>query len=127
MLLGLCVLTWHPSPAQTNNQEQYRLHIVRASSPIVVDGLLDEAAWQEAEVATDFWQKWPKVQPHGEPRTEVRATYDDHFLYFGFVCYDTSYYVIQTLKRDVNVWDSDGVGVLLDPVNERTNGYYFHV
>ena len=35
------------------------MHISRSGSPINLDGILDEPAWQGANKATDFHQKFP--------------------------------------------------------------------
>ncbi|MDG1573442.1 DUF5916 domain-containing protein [Robiginitalea sp. M366] len=108
-------------------RESHQLEIRRASSPIVMDGLLGEAAWDEAAVATEFWQKYPTDGVPAAKRTEVRMTYDDRFLYISAVCYDSGEYVVQTLKRDSRFFDGDAFGVVIDPVNRRTNGFLFGV
>lgn len=113
--------------AGTDPQETNRIRIQRASSPIVLDGLLGEAAWEEADVATDFWQKFPADGVPAPRKTEVRMTYDDRFLYLVAVCYDNGDYIVQTLKRDSRFFDGDAFGLVLDPVNRRTNGFLFGV
>jgi hypothetical protein len=62
-----------------------------------------------------------------DPRTEVRAAKDGQFFYIGTICYGPEEYVIKTLKRDAEFWDGDGFGVVLDPVNEKTNGFTFGI
>jgi len=110
-----------------NYQKDYQLKIAKASDVIKLDGELNEASWQNAKSISNFWQKAPVNTGHAKRQTEVRTTYDANFLYIGIVCYDTSYYVIQTLKRDVEPGTSDGIGVVIDPVNGRTNGFLFVV
>lgn len=125
MLFGTLALR-----AQTESsdpRESYQLQIKRASSPIVMDGLLGEPAWDEAEVARDFWLKFPRDGERAPKRTEVRMTYDDRFLYVLAVCYGPDEYVVQTLKRDSRFFDGDGFGIVLDPMNRRTNGFLFGV
>ena len=50
-------------------------------SPIVMDGILDEAAWSLAEPTSDFIQKEPRTGEPSSERTEVRILYDDENLY----------------------------------------------
>ena len=74
----------------------------RAASPIVLDGRLDEAAWQAAPVARQFVQNEPR---EGEPATfdtEVRVVYDDEAIYFGVVAADPepSRIIVADLKKD---------------------------
>lgn len=109
------------------NQEIYQLPIRPTNAPIELDGELEEDAWKAAEAAKDFWMKYPQDDKKAERQTEVRITYDDKFLYIGAICYDTSYYVVQTLKRDSRYFDSDGFAVVIDPVAEQTNGFFFGV
>lgn len=115
--------------ADDDKQSTYQLKIKPAALPIIVDGELSEPAWQEAMIVGDFWQKRPldgiKVIP--QKQTEVRATYNEKFLYISAICYDTNYYVIQSLKRDTRFIDSDVFGVVLDPVNRRSTGFLFAV
>ena len=47
-----------PLFAQKINAD-YKLHIRKASSEIHIDGVLDEKAWEDAEVATDFYMITP--------------------------------------------------------------------
>lgn len=110
---------------RANFQNQYQLHITRATEPVRIDGHLDEAVWQRAEKATDFWLKWPRYGSVAKWQTSVRVAYDDKMLYIGFHCRDTGRTVVQSLKRDVGYWDSDGVAIILDPTNQATNGYFF--
>lgn len=103
------------------------LKIKKTQSKIIVDGQLTEIAWAESEMVSNFWEKWPKDDNHPKYQTEVRATYDDIYLYFSAICYDSGNHVIQSLKRDTRFWDSDGFSVILDPIRQKTNGYVFGV
>lgn len=113
--------------SETDPREQYQLKIKKTSTPIQVDGQLDEAGWEQADIATDFWLKFPQDGIKAGPKTEVRMTYDEKYLYISAVCYDTGGYVVQTLKRDSRFFDGDAFGVVIDPVNRRTNGFLFGV
>ncbi len=108
-------------------QEEYQIHINRTNEKIVVDGLLNEATWQNSEVASDFWMSFPVDDKKAELKTEVQVTYDDNFLYVAAKCYDPNGYIIQTLKRDANFWSGDGFAFVVDPVNLKTSGFLFGV
>lgn len=119
--------------AQNNSnkdlQSNYRLHISKTSEKIIIDGDLQENIWQESDIAKDFWMCYPvdKQKVPKEIQTEVRMTFDDQFIYFGVVCYGNDDYVIQTLKRDTDLPKGDGFGLVIDPVNKKTNGFAFGV
>ncbi|MEZ4986004.1 MAG: DUF5916 domain-containing protein [Saprospiraceae bacterium] len=116
--------------AQTErpNQASHQLEIRRTLNEVRLDGVLDEPDWQQTPVATDFWEKDPRDGILAERQTEARVMYDDQFLYVGIICYDDSTrHVIQNLKRDVDYFDGDAVAILLDPMNEASNGFMFGV
>jgi Domain of unknown function (DUF5916)/Carbohydrate family 9 binding domain-like len=110
----------------TKHQETYQLHIGRTQEPVVIDGDLKEAAWKTKNAANGFWQKWPIDTSYAHRQTEVRMT-DDKNIYIGVIAYDTNYHVIQTLRRDSRFFDNDAFTVIIDPVNQRTNGFMFQV
>lgn len=126
----LCILLFLPlvTFSQTNgvNKEKYRVSIKRAVDEIIIDGQLNEESWKTADVAKQFNYKWPKDEGVVPLQTEVRLTYDDNNIYIAATCKDDSpEYIIQTLKRDNVIWSSDGFAVILDPVNQQSNGFVF--
>lgn len=106
-------------------QEQFKLHIKRSPVAIKIDGILDEASWNQSEQTSDFFMKYPNDEGRPKRQTYVKMTYDDQFIYIGFKSIDTNYQVAQTLKRDQQFFDSDAIAVAIDPVNQRTNGFLF--
>jgi hypothetical protein len=99
----------------------------RATSPIVLDGVLDEAAWREAPVAKDFIQNEPREGVPATYDTEVRVIYDDEALYFGVFAKDAEpgNIIVNDLKKDFNTGGSDGFRVILDTFSDGRNGYQF--
>ncbi len=102
------------------------IHIKKTTEKIRLDGVLDEAVWQEAAIATNFMLNQPVDDKAAEQKTEVRLTYDDRFLYVAAQLWDDPNYIIQTLKRD-DYGGSDGFAVMLDPIGQKTNGFGFGV
>jgi hypothetical protein len=60
----------------------------RVEASPVVDGRLDDAAWQAAEPIGGFVQREPVEGLAGSERTEVRIVWDDDALYVGAWLYD---------------------------------------
>ena len=108
-------------------KEQYQLHIAKTTGPIKLDGELDEEAWQKAEGAGDFWLKFPRDDAKALHKTIAKVVYDDKFLYVGILVNDSMPLIGQSLKRDSRIRDNDGVGIMLDPMNKKTSGFYFTV
>jgi hypothetical protein len=113
---------------QTDTTKPFVLNIKKATVPIQLDGDLSESAWQTADKADDFWRKFPDNKIKALNKTEARLTYDDHFLYVGITCWDSGgTRIVQTLKRDMGFWESDGVSIMLDPQGRKSNGFLFGV
>jgi len=131
LIPAYCLLNGTPVCAQdidvSKYKEQYQLPIRKATDKIKVDGELNEEAWRNAAMAKDFWLKFPRDDEKTPTRTEVKVTYDNQFLYIGAVCYDSLPLVAQSLKRDSRIRENDGIGIVLDPMNKKTNGFYFAV
>src|SRR5512138_470028 len=54
-----------------------------STSPIVLDGKLDDAAWATAAAAGGFLQRDPDEGAPATESTELRVVFDDHALYVG--------------------------------------------
>jgi hypothetical protein len=125
--LLLCTLTIAQQRNGETFQKDYQIHVGKTKDAIKIDGELNEAAWQNAQMVTDFWQKYPDDKNKAKSKTEVRTIYDDKFLYISFKAYDSGKAFIQSLKRDVGHDGNDCVAVILDPINTRNNGFFFVV
>jgi hypothetical protein len=100
---------------------------VRVEEAIVLDGVLDEAVWHQAEPADGFTQ----TEPHqGEPateHTEVRIAFDADNLYFGIDCRDRTpeRIVGRSLRVDFPPADDDYFQILLDPFASSQDAFLF--
>ncbi len=99
----------------------------KITEPIVVDGVLEEDAWRNAPEVGDFIQFQPRRGDPAQFQTIVKLAYDEHFIYFGFFCYDPQPENIAARlgKRDADLRPDDSVYVLLDTFNDRQSCYYF--
>lgn len=100
----------------------------RVGAPVVVDGRLDEAVWQNGNGVTAFRQREPIEGAEPSQRTEVRVAYDDDALYVGARLYDTApdSILARLSRRDVSI-SADRFVVYLDPFHDKRSGYYFMV
>ena len=110
-----------------DNQETFQVGITKTSGKVKIDGKLDEEVWKQTTVVQNFNRKWPTDVGLADAKTEVRLLYDENFVYVSAVCYISEKPIIQTLKRDVGHWGSDGVAILFDPMNQHNNGFLFGV
>ena len=107
-----------------------RVRIQRTSSPIELDGVADEPAWQTADVARDYWQTFPMDTSRAQAKTEFRMTYDDKFIYIAAICYKTTegdYFVTPSLRRDFRGGSIDLLTFIIDPFRDETTAFLFGV
>jgi len=110
-----------------NIQQDFQLTIKPTKGPINLDGILDEPAWNTVEAVSQFYKKFPNDIGAPKKQTEVKYLYDEKNLYFAFKVYDSGTAIIKSLKRDIGHDGNDGVAIVLDPLNQKTNGFYFVV
>ena len=105
-----------------------QLQAVRISTPLKLDGLLDEAVWQTAPVATKFFELEPTPGRLEKHPTEVRVLYDDAAIYVGAIMHDVAQdSILRELSNRDNIGNSDWFGVFLDTYNDHLNAYEFIV
>ena len=125
----LFIIIFYKNYAQQNinhNQENYVATISKTREDIKIDGVLNEKIWTTLPVTTNFWMKFPTNDARATKKTEVKLTYNDKFFYVGVTCYDTDKkYLVQSLKRDKGLRNGDGFAILLDPYNQKANGFIF--
>ncbi len=103
---------------------------------IVVDGRLDEAAWQQAPPTSGFKQREPKEGAEATDDTEVRILFDAKTLYVGILARDAEpdRIIARILERDrllqaregrYQFGGDDAILFLLDPFHDRRNAFVF--
>jgi hypothetical protein len=113
--------------AQEKNKQGKEFSIRKANGTIKLDGVLDEPEWLTADIATNFYMNSPVDTMAPQYQSEARVTFDQHFFYVSFVCYDNMERpnILQSLRRDFDFDLNDNIGVFIDPYNDLTNGFYF--
>ncbi|HUG52763.1 MAG TPA: DUF5916 domain-containing protein [Vicinamibacteria bacterium] len=113
------------SAGSAADEERPRLEIRRAATPPVVDGVLDDEAWRGAALPLTRWLTYNPLS--GEKltqETEVRAAYDDRYIYFAFHCVDPEPGKVRsTISRRDNMFGDDWVGLSLDSVGNGQSSY----
>ena len=98
-------------------------HAVRAVTPPVIDGRGDDVVWTLAPPMTGFRQFDPGEDLDPSYATEVRAAYDDHYLYVLVRAYDPHPDSLRALlsRRDVKT-SSDQIKIIIDAFHDRRTG-----
>ncbi|HEX6164147.1 MAG TPA: DUF5916 domain-containing protein, partial [Vicinamibacterales bacterium] len=89
-------------------------------------GVLDEAAWSQAQVVDTFVQQEPQEGQPATDRTEVRVLYDQGHLYIGVRAFSSLDVTATEMRRDADrLFDEDNFQVILDTFHDSRNGYMF--
>ena len=119
-----------PSRIAPDTVPRPTLEARRTTTPIVLDGSLDEAAWTLADSTRGpFYQSIPDQGMPSAERTVVRVLYDHERLYLGAVMHDSRAEALVSagLEQDFSTQDSDIFGFALDTYLDRQNAFLFAV
>lgn len=107
----------------------FQLHIYPTTEKITVDGEANEAVWQRAEVAKNFYMVLPMDTSLAKVKTEVEMTYDKTNLYLLAKCFDApkKNEIVESLRRDWNFVKNDNFIAFIDPFDDQTDGFAFGV
>jgi hypothetical protein len=112
-----------------NTTPKKKIDAQRTTITPKIDGILDDAAWNSAPIATDFIELRPvpgRVEPK-EGRTEVKFLYDDYAIYVSARMYDKPDSVVHELVSRDQIGNADFIGVIFDTFLDGVNGNGFFV
>ncbi len=109
--------------------QSQQLTIKRAAGQILLDGEMAEPDWGAADVADKFMQYFPYDTALAIAPTKVRMTYNDEFLYVfaKMLNNEPRKYVTPSLRRDFRGEANDGISIVLDTYQDKTNAFLFGV
>jgi Domain of unknown function (DUF5916)/Carbohydrate family 9 binding domain-like len=111
----------------TNKIEKriYTTKFIKDQSSPVIDGLIDDKAWDIVDWTSDFVEREPDENTPPSEQTKFKILYDDKFLYFAFRCYDKSPKdIVKRLSRR-DGFEGDWVEVNIDSYNDKRTGFSF--
>ena len=126
---GVLAQDRRPPQGRSGLQDGRAMRAVRAAVPPVLDGLLTEAIWAQAEPVSDFLQKDPQEGAPASEKTEVRILFDTQHIYVGIFCSDSNSSEIRAteLRRDNDFQNDDLFELILDTFHDHRNGYLFRI
>src|SRR4051794_1459395 len=107
-----------------------QLHVTpaRLETPaIVVDGALDEPAWQQAARLTDFSQYSPVDGRPADDATEIFVFYSPTTIYFGVKAHAAPGAVHATLANRDRIDADDAIQIFLNPFKDGRQALVFGV
>ena len=112
------------------NENGVTIRATRITTPLRIDGRLDEEVYGQVLPVTEFVQQEPDEGAPVSERTEAWVLYDDDNLYIACRCWDENpdRIVANDMRRDsTNLRQNDNFGVHLDTFHDRRNGFLFYV
>lgn len=108
-------------------QEKKSIEALNITTPVKIDGVLDEPAYSQAQPAKDFLQLQPYNGRPAYQLSEVYFLYDQTAIYVGAMLYDNPDSIYNFLSERDNIGSSDYFGVYFDPYNQGQLAYGFFI
>lgn len=101
----------------------------RITSSPKIDGVLNDACWQNLPIAGDFVQYEPFVGKASSQRTEVKLAYDNKAMYVSAFMYDNhaDSIMAELSERDNADGNTDIFAFTVLPFNDGLNGFSFWI
>ena len=113
---------------QDESSSTTRTAVVTAvADPILIDGVLDETAWESSPKIGALVQRIPTEGAEPSERTEVTLLRDADNLYIGVMCHDSEpgRVLASQMARDASLGPDDSIELLLDTFRDQSNAFYF--
>ena len=108
--------------------KKQQVSLSRINSNITVDGVMDEAHWQNATRISLLYQDEPNEKGTPPVKTDAFIYEDGTNLYVAYVAQDPDPTQIRASLRDRDtLWEDDVVILVIDTFNDERSGYEFHV
>ncbi len=129
MLDGSPAPDW-PESITRDAQGRATVRAIRLDAPLVLDGRLDEAVYDEYAPFGGFIQVAPTAGDPSSERTDVWVAFDDTNIYVTCRCWDEAppeQWVANELRRDTpGLRNNEHFGVMFDTFYDRRSGSMFY-
>ncbi len=119
-----------PAMVARDARGRVTMRATRLTDPLVLDGRLDERAYETVRSVSGFIQQEPDEGAPATEATEAWVFYDDSTIYIAARCWDSQpeRMVANEMRRDnQGIYQNENFAVVLDTYYDRRNGYLFHV
>ena len=125
-LICLCMLI---TISFLNAQDKKTLTITKTDNAPKIDGILDDAIWENVEIATDFVQYDPDMGNTAKEhqKTEVRIVYNDQAIYIAAYLHEKPEDILRVFSPRDDFGQADYFGVTFNPNNDAKNDIKFYV
>jgi len=106
------------------------IRAIRLTTPLRIDGRLDEAAYTEFPSISGFIQQDPQEGAPASEQTDIWVFFDEDNIYVVGRCWDSrpDRIVANDMRRDGSrIPSNDQIGFTFDTFRDRRNGYSFEL
>jgi hypothetical protein len=130
IIIFLLCISSNITQAQIENSTKKKINATKINEVILIDGNLNEVAWENAEIANNFIMFEPD---NGKPideskKTEVKVLYDDDGIYIAAKLYDNE---VDKISKEITERDDFGTtdvfGVFINGFNDGQQDFRFFV
>lgn len=116
-------------PSNSGNPGIKRFDMLQLDTEPVIDGVMDEAIWQQATLITDLYQVSPVEFAEPTQPTEIRIFYTEDAIFVAARMWDSEVEQItaQILQQYGNIGNDDIFNIMLDPYRDSRSGYRFAI
>ncbi len=120
-LMAWAQLTAH----ETELDDRPTFRGLKTDAPLIVDGILDEPFWQEAEIGTNFMDR--RTQQFASQQTFVRIAYSKEDIYIAVEAFDDNIPELHATERREDRYPrgDDFVQIHLEPSHNHRTKYGF--
>ncbi len=117
-----------PETIARDDQGRATVRAVRVTTPMRIDGKLDEAVYSSVQPASGFIQMEPNAGQPASERTEVWVFYDKDNVYVSFRAWESQpdRTIVNEMRRDsFNIRQGDSISFSFDTFRDRRNAIIF--
>ena len=108
------------------NPQTPSVTVKTVQTPIKIDGIINETAWEGSRLEGDFWQYFPSDTARATGQTELYITCDANNIYVAAKCYTSANkFVVPSYRRDYRAGGNDNISFVFDTFNDKTNAFLF--
>jgi len=111
-----------------SSHAQSVIQAVRVDKAPVIDGIVNDPAWNKAFMVDNFYQREPDEGAPVTEKTQFFTCYDANNIYFAVKCWDNPKKITaKEMARDVSLGNDDRIQIMLDTYLDHRNAYWFQI
>ncbi len=126
LTLCLCAALACSAAYATEARSSITIKAIRTDTPPTIDGVLDDAVWQEAAIVEDLHEVTPNEFSATSEPSKFFVLHDQNAIYVAVRLWESNpdNVIAKMLRKGDFSFGDDTITVLLDPHNDGRSGYF---